>query len=290
MDLDILSEVLNNLAPVDIYKLSLTSKYYYKHIEVNKYIIKEIDIRLQNIFGDKVNHFKELLISLNAIISGSFIIQCILGEIWIRSDVDIFIPKTVDLKLDEFLLNIGCIQKYDNYNVKYLLFCEAVNYKMKSGQHIQLIKLHENNVKQYMNKTFDFDICKNIYNGKSVQINNMYNITHKIIDLKDVIMTDNIGERLEKYHQRGFNIINKHFMNLNDTQIYRTLECKVDKYNLVPIDIFNKYPYTSRLMCEQHCLFKFLFDKHEHIGHWKCDFCDQAYGGDPIDACYILLK
>jgi hypothetical protein len=46
MDLDILSEVLNYLVPVDIYKLSLTSKYYNKNIKVDKYIIREIDIRL----------------------------------------------------------------------------------------------------------------------------------------------------------------------------------------------------------------------------------------------------
>lgn len=290
MDLDILSEVLNNLAPVDIYKFSLTSKYYYKHIQVNKYIIKEIDIRLQNIFGDKVNYFKELLISLNAIISGSFIIQCILGEIWIDSDVDIFLPNTENTELGRFLLNIKCVTNYDEYDVEYLLFCDAVNYKMESGKCIQLIRLYENNVKKYIDKTFDFDICKNIYNGESIQIKDIYNITHKIIDLKDVIIKDKIGERREKYHKRGFNIINKELMNLSDIQIYRTLECKIDKYNLVPVDIFDKYPYTSQFMCEQHCIFKFLFDKHEHVGHWKYDFCDQAYGGDPVDACYILLK
>lgn len=289
MDLDILSEITKYLVPIDIYKLSLTSKYYNKHINVDKYIIRELDTRLQNIFGDKLNYFKQLLISEDAIISGSFIIQCILGEIWSDSDIDLFIPDFTNQIFDEFLFNdIECTLKGNVYNTEYLSFGKTVDYETKSGQCVQLIKLNENKIDDFMNKNFDFKICKNLYDGKNLKIKDLYNIVNKIIDLEDVSVGQKIGDRCEKYSRRGFKLINKNLMDMNGVTIYS--ERKNTDYSLVSVAIMNKYPYTSKFMCGQNCIYKLLFGKHEHIGHWKSDFHDQAYGGDPLDAYYILLK
>ena len=266
MDLDVLSEVLEYLTPADIYKLSLTNKYYHKHINVDEYIMKEIDKRLINIFGDNIAKFRNLLISVNAVISGSFIIQCILGKRWTDSDIDIFIPYTLNLDLEDFLLNdMKSIQIWDNYDQKYLLFSEAINYKIKSGQRIQLIRLNEGCFIEFMNKSFDFDICKNMYDTKNIKIKNLYSITHRTVDLQRVYIKENTGVRCNKYHERGFKFINKDLINLKDIKIYRTSTSKNDKYDTIPDNIMQKYPYISEFTCDEYCSYTFLFGKHKHI-------------------------
>jgi hypothetical protein len=60
---------------------------------IKKSTIYEINRRLGKIFGDELYGFKNAMQEANALISGSFIIQCILGEHWPGSDVDVYISE-----------------------------------------------------------------------------------------------------------------------------------------------------------------------------------------------------
>ena len=72
--------------------MSLTSRYFYKQFDIKSLIIKEINSRLFEIFKNKLSDFKKSLVSTGAMISGSFILQCILNEKWRKYDIDIYLP------------------------------------------------------------------------------------------------------------------------------------------------------------------------------------------------------
>lgn len=85
--------IYHHISIIDIYNFSLTCKKY-SNIDKLKLLNRLndiIDIRLNKIFGDKTIDFYDILEKTGGIISGSFILQCILNEKW-ESDVDIYIP------------------------------------------------------------------------------------------------------------------------------------------------------------------------------------------------------
>lgn len=78
------------LTPKDIWHLGFVDKklrsklnLIYIHSESKKRVIE----RLKNIFGQNYNEFVKIMIKTRAIISGSFIIQCVLNEYWDNSDL-----------------------------------------------------------------------------------------------------------------------------------------------------------------------------------------------------------
>lgn len=88
------SDIFPKLAPKDIYMLSLTCKKFNNYFEklLEDSILNKINEELREVLGDKVTSFKKLLSEMNAVFAGSFILQCMLGEYWEQSDIDIFIP------------------------------------------------------------------------------------------------------------------------------------------------------------------------------------------------------
>lgn len=88
------TDIFPKLAHKDIYVLSLTCKKFNncfgKFLEES--ILNKINEELREVFGDKMVGFKKLLSESNAVIAGSFILQCMLDEYWEGSDIDIFIP------------------------------------------------------------------------------------------------------------------------------------------------------------------------------------------------------
>src|SRR5437667_102768 len=88
------NEIIKNLNISDLVHLRKVHPIYY--IKITKEFIKEkiiysINQRLTRYFGENKEEFLNLLNKTGSVISGSFIIQCILNEEW-ESDVDIFIP------------------------------------------------------------------------------------------------------------------------------------------------------------------------------------------------------
>src|SRR3990172_4731194 len=96
MDQDYLkTDFLNELTPIALFNLRRTNQHFNTRITdvmIVKNIAKQIILRLKHIFGDKLSEFKQILQETKAVITGSFIIQCVLDVYWKDSDIDIFIP------------------------------------------------------------------------------------------------------------------------------------------------------------------------------------------------------
>jgi hypothetical protein len=69
---------------------------------IKKVIIYRIEYKLKLIFQDDYTKFRTILNNDNIVISGSFLIQVILGCDWEHSDIDMF----TDLKVDRNYMNI----------------------------------------------------------------------------------------------------------------------------------------------------------------------------------------
>jgi hypothetical protein len=232
-------ELFTKSPPLSLYNLKLCNKVWNEYITlsmIKESIIKEINIRLSLIFGDKYNEFNKILDDTKAVISGSFIIQCILGEYWEDSDIDIYFPTINNNKynihstyyyydLEKFLYETVKFKmtgsypamsryKYDQSNGK--LEIEYVRNYETATNSVQVIQAKIENDYDKMTKfiynTFDFDICKNVYyinDGKEyINIPKLNDILNKVSEFKIGYRVGSSIERYEKYTKRGFNIIN----------------------------------------------------------------------------------
>jgi len=270
---------IDQFPPLVLYQLKQVNLFYYTITDddIKRAAIKEINHRLLLIFTDKLIDFKKLLQSSCAVISGSFIMQCLLGEHWHDSDIDIFIPtKGVDLathygneytdietmlynmklpRIDESehvythkppsvnnvrtyasiqdvryttdyhttmsysesiklfsFLNIA--MKQGEYNVDYLIRCDKAyeqhiyGNKMRKIQIIQVdVEPTFKNMVDYIQSSFDFDLCKNIYAINTQEILTIGQLNH-VMNKKTSIDMDNLDhrskERRVRYETRGF--------------------------------------------------------------------------------------
>src|SRR5579863_10520811 len=88
------------LNPMDLFSLRQVNKYFLKRVNKNsvyRLVLRNINDIFIEIFGDDATEFKRLIELTCAVISGSFITQCVLNEYWRRSDVDVFI--SIDNKI-----------------------------------------------------------------------------------------------------------------------------------------------------------------------------------------------
>lgn len=101
----------------DIYNMSLVSGTLYKRMD-EKYIMKHIQKRivygLQQIFGDNYYTFAKKLYESKAVISGSFILQCILNEKWTNSDIDIYVAYNgpYDQYVEDKKIVLSSVEEY----------------------------------------------------------------------------------------------------------------------------------------------------------------------------------
>lgn len=253
-DRDILTEIIRWLKPVDVYYLSLTTKIN-NTIKISKIIIREINKRLWDIFGDDLSLFKESLFSkkIERVISGSFLIQCILGEVWIGSAIDIFHsgdsinsnisifkflnenPKMIDLgsykrgDLDvNYITTYGYGKKLSEAPSDYTFAGDGrIVHKTNSIKEFYFGNINNLSLVNLLNESFDFDVCKNyyFYDGKdNIKITNINAICNKIINLKDVNYTVSVEERCHnKYKSRGFKFVGEPNIYNNDGVRYTEL-------------------------------------------------------------------
>lgn len=96
--------------------------------------MEQVEKRIQKVFGQHTNVFKNLLDTTGAVISGSFIIQAILDEKWENSDIDVFILNRLYLlsyKLHHHLGQFCNLYLFENlifHNMiqVYLCFCFGI--------------------------------------------------------------------------------------------------------------------------------------------------------------------
>lgn len=243
--------IINNLKSDDLYNLSQTCQYYKINLNlslIKRQTIKEINNKFQELFSNQTTDFKKIIKELECVVTGSFILQSILGLFWQETDMDIYIDvKKEDEKsktiLDYFLTDkMGYkIIKHTSSYVKSLIGINEVRTydKKNSPYKIQLIVVStEMNLHDYVNSNFDFDICKNIY---SIDHNNrellsVYKINEILSRKTKFALNDRnrIGssvERCKKYQKRGFNFTNRKtltFKDFNNANIFEVSKINGD--------------------------------------------------------------
>ncbi|XWV26044.1 putative orfan [Tupanvirus soda lake] len=137
-------------------------------------IIKEINIRLSNIFGNNVTVLKKIMDEENIIISGLFIAECVCGD-YLQNNVsiDFFSEFTASKLLDVFFKEngykktsisrqniLGDVESTVKiFKIKKDLSHEQNEYKINLWSTKKITKP----VKIWLDNVMDFDICKNYY-------------------------------------------------------------------------------------------------------------------------------
>jgi hypothetical protein len=190
--------------------------------------------RLRSFFDNDIDYlqFMAKLKASDGFISGSFIAQCILGERWKGSDIDIYIPLNTPLNKNQrslhghpsSLLDEWLVDKYDMHDYNDVMpyggnmtggtsirYIRSYKSKSKSSEEIiQFIYLDAipEEVPEFILKNFDFSICKNIYSPN----NDILCISDKLGILNKKFKFNNAGNiyssinRMKKYRMRGFEV------------------------------------------------------------------------------------
>uniref|UniRef100_A0A6C0CBV1 Uncharacterized protein n=1 Tax=viral metagenome TaxID=1070528 RepID=A0A6C0CBV1_9ZZZZ len=250
MDIVLLGDLFVNvivpiLIPIDLYHLAQTCKSCQKKIKIShvkKSVINEINRRLYNIFNDDFDDFKSAMRGSGAIISGSFIIQCILGEYWRDSDIDIYVNTKMfedfhnpnhmtydflnkksedsDLSEHEDSVSDANILKYmtrKNYFLEHTalnydgLPAYIIDFKVHKTK-IQFIGVPERNIVMHIINNYDFDICKNAYKFDDIFDGETNLFIYRLNDIfcrcTNFAPKSNLERNIKrylKYHRRGFN-------------------------------------------------------------------------------------
>lgn len=219
-------DILSYLRPVDLLTLKFASWTFYKKIDKKifyNFVARIMNNRLSHIFGDRLIEFKNIMESTKCVISGSFIIQSILGEQWDGSDIDIYVTgQKIPLTIEFFLhntMNFTLRTLLDNTYIKEgdkLKITSIKDFQTFENKRIQIICINTDNsynsVKNYIHETYDYDICKNLYYVDKTEHLSIYHpndIYNKKInyDLNQENSKNNILIRYKKYRNRGFKII-----------------------------------------------------------------------------------
>jgi hypothetical protein len=206
---NIIEQAYNNrtLAKELYEKGFLPNKNYFNY-EYNKFIEFDKEKEFRNNFrnnfserlgGLKINE-KEFLNSLkmiDGVISGSFILQCIIGEKW-SSDIDIYVKKNstsrnlkkIYLDFNSSMNKIELINDYlrDDKNDDFNFGLQKL---LLNDVNVDLIFINED-CGHFINNQFDFDFCKNYYDGRELYIYNIesiinrycYTKLHKFFDIR----------------------------------------------------------------------------------------------------------
>uniref|UniRef100_A0A6C0CC07 Uncharacterized protein n=1 Tax=viral metagenome TaxID=1070528 RepID=A0A6C0CC07_9ZZZZ len=208
---DVLNELKLSMIPIDLYNLSRTCNRYNKSIPI-KYIkeriMNEIDRRLRIIFGEDFEEFAAIFRNSKAVITGSFITQCILGEYW-DNNIDIIVDKdelnepfSFNLHLkDEFLIasfrNDKKIIRYAFFKYEYDLI-STMPYECLYVTNI-MFKVNETCITFEIADQQKHNICKNTYGlDKTMFIYTMNEISSRCTNFYPDL------DLHAKYRKRGF--------------------------------------------------------------------------------------
>lgn len=253
MDSDIIyTNLIKYLSNKNLYLLKLNPEK--DRIRICKRIFNEINSRLYKLFLD-VNpidikkcfpKFLKIFKDYHFFISGSFMVQCILQEKWLSSDIDIYIPigaenqnspihHKISKKLFNFFLNdvdaVGRVswpaEKPIKYHIDNIQEIEEVFFMIKPENKKKdipdIVKMqfiyvsidpNVESIEKFIDTNFDFDICKNFYtfdkkyNRYHLKTKDISNIFQKKIKFNYTANKEWSKNRCTKYINRGFTLTN----------------------------------------------------------------------------------
>ena len=222
--------------------------------------ILEIKNRLKKVLGESYDEFVSVLSKTGAVISGSFILQCLLGEDW-NTDIDIFVPmignkigktdsnnpttEVDDLLFQKFhMVGYQAGNRYghdiDDEKIQWVrTFSKTQIYrrdangryerivdfnKEKSGYNFQvvLVNVEKEKLCDFIIDNFDFDIVKNTFtfSENKLKILKLEEIFDKRTEFK---VGDRFGssvQRAIRYEKKGFTFYNKNMPYERISEIY----------------------------------------------------------------------
>lgn len=190
------------------------------HNKIIKNVLNKLKLLFKNHYQIVLKLLKENAIS----ITGSFILECILDETY-NGDIDLCLHENLKSECKQFLnsinyFNLKFVKKYPNTYPSihiefYKLLSEIIefNYGHYWGKKVQFILLKSHNYQDYLD-TFDLDVCKNLFHYNKEKgafefyIYNLRGIYEKNID---VCSNKSFTNRIIKYCERGFKILNSNY-------------------------------------------------------------------------------
>ena len=277
-------EFLSIISPIDFYHLKLTTKNNYQFITlqwIKESIITHIDNRLSKVFNE---HFNEILNKTGAVITGSFILQCILGVYW-ESDIDICFPILDNQmfkndisghfvsELEQFLYETCQFKLGDSSSVlRYMPdkkgLIKHVRTYITDSYDIDVIQMNTSS-KHIINKIIqssDFDICKNVFyikdNKPHIHIFKLLDIFQQKTTFKFTNRLDTSVKRCNKYKKRGFIFDNTYtadyLLSKIDRDVYsmgtmnNSLHYYVHQYDVLQMDE-HQYKILKNVYNHIHC-------------------------------------
>jgi len=182
--------------------------------------------------------FIEIIKNTGGCIAGSLILQLLLNEYWPTSDIDIYTQDVKNLSAEIFklypldgvkiisrqgyagtvLVNTGgrAIPRplYEYRDPKPINIGKVFDFNYSDKLKIQIIEMNDNttdfnnHMLNYIKRTYDFDFCKNMYNGNELYIIKPQSIINKVTDLNNLECPSCDLSRIIKYTNRGFTINN----------------------------------------------------------------------------------
>ena len=204
-------------------------------------------------------------------------------ENW-ESDVDIYIPLSSYNIFSNFLRktrDVGSCVKIDS-DVAYSTF-EEIKYVQtysinKNKVQIIVIDVSPNNLFEFIIRTFDFDIIKNVFFQNKISICNYEEIFSKIVNFKigSAPLTNAI-KRARKYEKRGFTFKR----NVKYTNLFKLY------YSAPKIKVIESREITDTdilCKCSDKCIIKFFYpgQKHQHVKYFL-----KHKHGDKMSQTYI---
>uniref|UniRef100_A0A6C0C9G3 F-box domain-containing protein n=1 Tax=viral metagenome TaxID=1070528 RepID=A0A6C0C9G3_9ZZZZ len=239
---DLLEVLKRSLKPVDLYNLARTCKRYKKSISIGcikKSTMDEINRRLGIIFGEDLDEFVAIFRNSKAVITGSFITQCMLGEYWKDSNIKIIVNSDeLNEPFDHRQLLRPEFQdakhkfRNDKKIIKYMFFKYRVVEAMPSNHQCMsniVFEVNETRIMFETAKQHKYDICKNTYDlDGSIFIYKMNEIFAKRANFQpDCIMH-------MKYRARGFSFYDICGESVTDYNIWKKLD--IDFVKITPYD------------------------------------------------------
>ncbi|CAK7994768.1 Hypothetical protein POVR1_LOCUS292 [uncultured virus] len=194
-------------------------------------LFRRIDSYLFDFFSSDssvVQQFKSVLRANNGFISGSFLLQCILGVKYTASDLDIYIPSDghgwgMPPEIEMFFNDISSIDQRmcnpEYHGMDASIFDYVLDCNLDNGSLVQIvgtrIKKDPRSGWEFVCQNFDLNICQNIYyideQGEHLKIRNLSAIFHQVAKVvcDDEQLTKHarlVLARCDKYQKRGFKI------------------------------------------------------------------------------------
>jgi hypothetical protein len=243
---DCVDIVAKFLDPMDIINVCKAYHFNWKRPVLHKLfkdsVCRRIDDFFRSYFGERYQDFKKVMIKSETVISGSFILQMILGETWKDSDIDMYLLHEKNKEsqnaygtwltnLENFFYtdhnwDISVDRAHARYDGMFLdakkttrmeSIREYDSKRPDSFRYFQVITLCAESVRTMIEKHYDFRICKNgfYYDEEGCHI--------WITAIRDIVEKKTIFEagwnheysmrRAEKYTKRGFTFISRKLEN-----------------------------------------------------------------------------